>query len=67
LIEKRFSKNSKRIWFRKVGTWNHQKMPRETGFWPSAGRESLWTTGEKVGFSKAHCKVQKQAKLNFSF
>jgi hypothetical protein len=47
--------------------WNHQKMPRETGFWPSAGRESLWTTGEKVGFSKAHCEVQKQSNLNFSF
>jgi hypothetical protein len=56
LIEKRFSKN-----------WNHQKMSRATGFWPSAGRESLWTTGKKVGFSKAHCEVQKQPNLNFSF
>jgi hypothetical protein len=32
--------------------WNHQKTPRQTGFWPSAGRESLWTTGEKVGIFK---------------
>jgi hypothetical protein len=47
--------------------WNHQKMLRETGLWPSASRESLWTTGEKIGFSKAHCEVQKQPNLNFPF
>jgi hypothetical protein len=47
--------------------WNHKKMPRETGFWVSAGRESLWTTGEKVRFSKDHCEVQKQPNLIFSF
>jgi hypothetical protein len=51
LIEKRFSKNSKKKMVQEG--WNHQKMPRDTGFWPSTGRESLWTTGEKVGFSKA--------------
>jgi hypothetical protein len=27
----------------------------------------LWTTGEKVGFSKAHCEVQKQPNLDLSF
>jgi hypothetical protein len=47
--------------------WNYKKMPRENEFWPYAGRESLWTTGEKVGFSKAHCEVQKQPNLDFSF
>jgi hypothetical protein len=46
---------------------NHQKMLRETSFWPTAGRESLWTAGGKVGFSKAHCEVQKQPNLDFSF
>jgi Fe-S cluster biosynthesis and repair protein YggX len=44
----------------------HQKMLRETSFWPSAGRESLWTTGKKVEFSKAYCEVQKQPNLDFS-
>jgi hypothetical protein len=48
--------------------WNHYKMLKEIDFWPSAGRESLWTTGEKVGFtSKSHCEVQKQPNLYFSF
>jgi hypothetical protein len=42
-------------------------MLKEINFWPSAGRESLWTTGEKVGFSKAHCEVPKQPNLDFSF
>jgi hypothetical protein len=52
------------------------KIPKENGsgglyqeidFRPSADRESLWTTGKKVGFSKAHCEVQKQPNLDFSF
>jgi hypothetical protein len=30
-------------------------MLKEIDFSPSAGRESLWTTGKKEGFSKAHC------------
>jgi hypothetical protein len=42
-------------------------MLKEIGFSPSAGRESLWTTGEIVGFSKAHCEVQKQPNLDLSF
>jgi hypothetical protein len=46
---------------------NHDKMLKEIDFGPYAGRESLWTTGEKVGFSKAHCEVPKQPNLNFSF
>jgi hypothetical protein len=46
--------------------WNYYKMLKEIDFWPSAGRESLWTTIEKVGFSKAHCEVQKQPNLDFS-
>jgi hypothetical protein len=29
--------------------WNYYKTVKEIDFWPSAGRESLWTTGEKVG------------------
>jgi hypothetical protein len=48
-------------------SWNHYKMLKEIDFWPSAGRESLWATGEKVGFSKAHCEVQKQPNLDFFF
>jgi hypothetical protein len=47
--------------------WNHHKMLKEIDYWPSAGRESLWTIGEKVGFSKAHCAVQKQPNLDFAF
>jgi hypothetical protein len=47
--------------------WNYWEMLRENEFWPSAGRESLWTTGKKVGFSKAHCEVPKQPNLDFSF
>jgi hypothetical protein len=50
-LEKDFSK------IPKENGWNHYKMLKEIDFWPSAGRESLWTTGEKVGFSKAHCDV----------
>jgi hypothetical protein len=46
---------------------NHDKMLKEIDFAPFAGRESLWITGEKVGFSKAQCKVQKQPNLDFSF
>jgi hypothetical protein len=46
---------------------NHYKMLKEIDFCPSAGRESLWTTGERVRFSKAHCEVQKQPNLDFSF
>jgi hypothetical protein len=42
-------------------------MLKEIHFWPSTGRESLWATGEKVGSSKAHCEVQKQPNLDFSF
>jgi hypothetical protein len=50
---------------------NFPKIPKENGsrglkphykmlkvdFRPSSGRESLWITGKKVGFSKAHCEV----------
>jgi hypothetical protein len=49
LIGKTFSKNSERKWFRRVETIIKSM---EIAFCPSAGRESLWTTGEKVGFSK---------------
>jgi hypothetical protein len=46
---------------------NYDKMLKEIDFGPFAGRESLWTTGEKVGFSKAYSEVQKQPNLDFSF
>jgi hypothetical protein len=42
-------------------------MLKGIDYGPFAGYESLWTTGEKVGFSKAHCEVQKQSNLNISF
>jgi hypothetical protein len=42
-------------------------MLKEIDFLPSAGRESLWTTAEKLGFSKAHCEVQKKSNVDFSF
>jgi hypothetical protein len=32
--------------------WNHYKMLKEIDFGPSAGRESLWTTGERNDFQK---------------
>jgi hypothetical protein len=47
-------------------SWNHEKILKEIAFGPFAGRESLWTTGEKVGFSKPHCEVQKQSGFLFS-
>jgi hypothetical protein len=49
------------------------KIPKENGSGQeglnhyTTGRECLWTTCEKVGFSKAHCEVQKQPNLDFSF
>jgi hypothetical protein len=46
---------------------NHYKMLKGINFLPSAGRESLWTAGEKGRFSKSHCEVQKQPNLDFSF
>ena len=42
-------------------------MPRKIDFQASAGRESLWTTGEKPQFSWAHCEVQKQPFLVLTF
>jgi hypothetical protein len=44
-----------------------QKMASDIDDRAPAGRESLWTTGKKVEFSKAHCEVQKQTKLENSF
>jgi hypothetical protein len=35
--------------------WNQQKMARDIDFRALGGRESLWTTGEKTGFSRVHC------------
>jgi hypothetical protein len=34
-------------------------MARDIDFRASGGRESLWTTGEKTGFSRVHCEVPK--------
>jgi hypothetical protein len=66
-IGKGFSKNSKRKWFRSVESLNHDNMLKKIDFGPFAGRDSLWTTGEEVGFSKTHCKIQKQPNLDLSF
>jgi hypothetical protein len=67
LIEKRFYKNSKRKWFRKVETTG--KCPGRTNFDHLLAVNPFreWTTGEKEGFSKAHCEVPKQPNLDFSF
>jgi hypothetical protein len=48
-------------------SWNHYKKLKEIDFWLSTGREFLRTMGEKVGFLMAHCEVQKQPNLDFSF
>jgi hypothetical protein len=42
-------------------------MLKEIDLGPFAGRKSLWTTGEKVGFSKTYSEFQKQPNLDFSF
>jgi hypothetical protein len=46
---------------------NQQKMTRDIDFRVPGGRESLWTTGEKTGFSRVHCEVPEQPILDFSF
>jgi hypothetical protein len=42
-------------------------MSRDIDFRAPGGHESLWTTGEKTGFSRVHCEVPKQPNLDFSF
>jgi hypothetical protein len=46
---------------------NQQKMTRDIDFRAPDGRESMWNTGEKTGFSRVHYEVPKQPNLNFSF
>jgi hypothetical protein len=46
---------------------NQQKMARDIDFRALGGRESLWTTGEKTGFSRVHCEVPRQPNLDYSF
>jgi hypothetical protein len=46
---------------------NQQKMARDIDFRAPDGRESLWTTGEKTGFSRVNCEVPEQLNLDFSF
>jgi hypothetical protein len=46
---------------------NQQKIARDIDFQAPGGRESLWTTGEKTGFSRVHFEVPKQPNLYFSF
>ena len=42
-------------------------MARDVEIQAPGGRESLWTTGEKFDFLQAHCEVQNQPNLIFSF
>jgi hypothetical protein len=67
LIGKRFSKNSKRKWFRRVETII--KCARRLIFDDllAVNPCGLQKSGEKVRFSKTHCEVQKQPNLDFSF
>jgi hypothetical protein len=46
---------------------NQQYMAKDIDFQAPGGRESLWTTGEKPGFSRVHCEVSEQPNLDFSF
>jgi hypothetical protein len=46
---------------------NQQKMSRNIDLRAPGGRESLWTTGEKTGFSHVHCEVPEQPNLDFFF
>jgi hypothetical protein len=46
---------------------NQQKMARDIDFRAPGGRESLWTTGKKTGFSRVHCEVPEQPNLDFPF
>ena len=47
--------------------WNQHNMVRDVDIRAPGGRESLWTTGEKIDFSQAHCEVQNQPNLILSF
>jgi hypothetical protein len=42
-------------------------MAKDIDFKAPGGRDSLWTTGEKTGFSRVHCEVPEQPNLVFSF
>jgi hypothetical protein len=42
-------------------------MAFNVDFLAPGGHESLWTTGEKIEFSRVHCEVPKQPNLEFSF
>jgi hypothetical protein len=59
-----FFKNSKKNLDRKG--LNQQKMLRDIDFRAPGGCESLWTPGEKTGFSRVHCEVSEQPNLDFS-
>jgi hypothetical protein len=44
-----------------------EKTARDVDFQAAGGHESLWTTDEKIEFSRVHCEVTKQLNLDFSF
>jgi hypothetical protein len=67
LIGKRFPNNSKRKSFRSVETIIKCSMRLIFDHLLAVNPCGLWTTGEKVGFSKAHSEVLKQPNLKFSF
>jgi hypothetical protein len=72
LIFENISSKKWQVFFSKTSDFcskgsKQQKMAIAVDFRASAGREFLWTTGEKTGFSRVHCEVPKQPNLEFSY